>query len=419
MILAVNILISVIALVILIYFMKKELGLFLLSFMILIQYIWMFFSITVIETGIYINEQGRHGYFVYSGLILLLFFITTIISLFFWKRFFHVLFKRFKSIKLSLKPIKDSGFAIMIVLVVLFLAFFNLLSSPIPFFSDNVTKFNFWEYAKYPSLKPFIGNVMAFVGFGSALIYRKNKKVGVLFLLLYLSYLILLGQKFTGFLISIYGILIAFYYTSKVKIKFRLKWVFNKYVIIILVLLFSLVLYKYTIDNPFEYMGLTPLESIFYRAFGLQGHVFWGVTEKYVFLNKENTWSISELWKGMHLLMLEFWPWRYEDYISVTSRGVSWTNAYPSILLRIFPLPIALLANMFLLSFVSIFQELLKKFIENRAIILSIVFFQLLVWVNYAYTMAYFNKLVIPLLFLILYGLYNYFSSNIELKNTK
>ncbi|TNJ47047.1 hypothetical protein KFZ70_05435 [Tamlana fucoidanivorans] len=410
---------SVIALAILFYFMKRELGLFLLSLMILIQYIWMFLSITVIETGIYINEQGRYGYFAYGGGVLLLFYITTLIALLYWKKFFRIILKRLKAVKFSLKPLADFDLSVIIILLILSLAYFNLLNSPIPILSDTVTKFNFWEYAKYPSLKPLIGNVMAFVGFGSALIYRKNKKIGLFFLLLYLSYLILLGQKFTGFLISIFGILIALYYTSEVKIKFKLKWVFNRYVLIVFVVLFSLVLYKYTLDNPFEYMGLSPMESVFYRAFGLQGHVFWGVTEQYVFLGKNNTWDISELWKGMHLIMLEFWPWRNEDFISVTSRGVSWTNAYPSILLRIFPLPLALIVNMFLLSFVAIIQELLRKFIESKSIISSIVFFQLLVWTSYAYTMAYFNKLVIPVVLLFIYLAYSYFSAKSHLKNTE
>ena len=88
MIIAFNILITLIAIIIMLYFLEKDLGLFLLSIMIFVQYIWMFFSLTVIESGVYVVEQGRNGYFVYSNLVLLLFFITTIISLLFFKKIF-------------------------------------------------------------------------------------------------------------------------------------------------------------------------------------------------------------------------------------------------------------------------------------------------------------------------------------------
>ncbi|WP_299833711.1 DUF6418 domain-containing protein [uncultured Tenacibaculum sp.] len=414
MIIALNILLIIISLIILIYILERDLGLFLLSFIILLQYIWMFFSILVIENGIYINEQGRYGYPVFSGLILLLFYITSLIALIFYKKFFNSLFKKTPAYKFKIKPLKDSKLASIIIGIILFIAYFNLLSSPIPLLSEEVTKFNFWEYSKYPFLRSIIGNVIAFAGFGAALLYRYNKKISLIYLTFYISYLVLLDQKFTGFLIAIYGILTALYFSSKENIKFKLKWIFNKYLISIFIILFCLVYYKYSIEKPFEYLGLNTLESVFYRAFGLQAHVFWGTVEHHIFIGEANSWDFLEIWKGMHVLMKDFWPWSYESYISVTSRGVSWTNAYPSILIRIFPLPIALLVNMILLSIVGCFQTLLKHFIEKKAYVLSIVFFQLLMWVSYAYTMAYFNKLIIPIILLFALSFFTFLNKKIK-----
>jgi len=408
MIFLLNLLVAIIAVVLLLYLLEKDLGLFLISFSILIQYIWMFFSIIEIESGIYINEQGKNGYFVFSSLILFLFYISTLTSLIFFKKVFTHTFKNFITTKFSIANIKEEKLNLFFLFFIFFIAFLNILSSPIPIFSENVTKFNFWDYAKYPFLKSIIGNVMAFVGFGSALVFRQSKKTSILLITLYIVYLIMIGQKFTGFLIAIYGILLALYFSSEVRIYFKLKWVFNKYFLGSSVALIFLVLYKYTLNNPFEYMGLTPLESVFYRTFGLQAHVFWGVTEQYIYLDKPHSWNITELWKGMHVLMLEFWPGRYEDFVSVTTRGVSWTNAYPSILIRIFPLGVALGVNFLLISIVSLFQTILIKLIKGGSFLLSIVFFQLLVWVNYAYTMAYFHKLKIPLLLLLLFLLFKY-----------
>jgi hypothetical protein len=408
MIIAFNILITLVAIVIMLYFLEKDLGLFLLSIMIFVQYIWMFFSLIVIESGVHIVEQGRDGYFVYSTLVLLLFFITTIISLIFFKKIFTHLFKNLKVTKIKFGKINESQITNVFIGFVLFMAFLNLFLSPIPIFSENVSKFNFWENAKFPFLKSIVGNVMAFVAFGSAILYKYYKKTSIFFLLLYVSYLLLVGQKFTGFFIGIIGVLLALYFTSEKKITFKLKWFFNKYLLLFIGAMFFLVLYKYSISNPFRNLNMTPLESVFYRFFGLQGHVFWGTTEQYVYLNKPNTWNVFELWKGMHHLMLEFWPWSYEDFISVTSRGVSWTNAYPSILIRIFPLPIALLVNFFLMSFVSLVQTLLSVFIKRKSLFLSIILFQLLIWTSYAYTMAYFSKLMIPVFFILLFFSYKY-----------
>lgn len=408
MIIGFNILITIIAIIITLYIVEKDLGLFILSLMILFQYIWMFFSLIVIESGANIVEQGRDGYFVFSSLILLLFYVTSIISLVFFKKIFLRLFENLTITKFNFFGIKENKVALLLIGFTFFMAFLNLFSSTIPFFSDEVTKFNFWEQSKYPFLKPIVGNVMAFVAFGATLLYRYYKKTAILFFMLYVTYLLLIGQKFTGFYIGLVGVLIGLYFTSEHQIRFKLKWLVNKYFLLFIVSMFSLVLYKYSINNPFKYLGLTPLESVFYRTFGLQAHVFWGTTEQYVYLNKPNTWDITELWKGMHHLMLEFWPWRYEDYISVTSRGVSWTNAYPSILLRIFPLTIALMANFILLSFLSLIQTLLSVFIKRKSVLISIVLFQLLIWTSYSFTMAYFNKLLIPIVFVLLFFIYKY-----------
>jgi hypothetical protein len=418
MIIALNILITLVAVFIMLYFLEKDLGLFLLSIMIFVQYIWMFLSLIVIESGVHVVEQGRNGYFVYSGLILLLFFITTIFSLVLFKKIFTQLFKNIRVTKIKFGKIKEHQIVRCFLGVVFFLAFLNLFFSIIPLFSDKVSKFNFWEYAKFPFLKSIIGNVMAFAAFGLALVYRYYKKTAIIFGILYISYLLLIGQKFTGFFIGLSGVLLAIYFTSNKKIKFKLKWVFNKYLLVFVILMFSLVLYKYSTTKPFRGMGLSPLESVFYRFFGLQAHVFWGTIEQYVYQDKPNTWNVFELWEGMHHLMLEFWPWSYQDYLSVTNRGVSWTNAYPSILIRIFPLPIALVANFILLSFVSLVQTLLTIFIEKKALLMSIIFFQLLIWTSYAYTMAYFSKLLIPASSVFLFFLFKYlvFSSKKGLK---
>lgn len=410
MIMLLNIIVSLVSVWILIELMKKDLGLFLLSFVILIQYIWMFFSLIVIEDGIFINEQGRNGYFVYSSLVLFCFYISTIVSLIFFKKIFLKLFQNFTVTRFKLGSIKEEKLTKWVLSIILIIAFISVISSPTALFTEKVTRFNYWIYARFPFLKSILGNVMGFVAFGSALLYRYNKKASIFFLIFYFVYLLLVGQKFSGFLIGSYGILLALYYSSPKKITFRTSWIFNKYLLLITASIFLLIWYKYTAKNPFRYMGLTPFEAIFYRAFGLQGHVFWGTVEQYVYSGKPNSWDVTELWSGMRVMMNEFWPWSQERFLKITERGVNWTNAYPAILLRIFPLFIAILINFLLTSFLSLIQTLLTVLIKNKSYLISIIFFQLLTWASFAYTMAYFNKLMIPFLILIIYAIYKYVS---------
>lgn len=396
------------ALLLLIYILERDLGLFLVSFIIIIQYMWMFLSMISIESGAYIDEQKRYGYFVFGSLVLILFFISTLLSLAVFKKVFLGTFNTVAVTRFKFYGLQEKHLALIVISLLYLLAFINLLSSPIPLLDSGVTKFSFWDSSTFPFLEKIIGNTMSFVVFGAALLYKYYKKISIGFIVLFFIYMLLVGQKFTGFLIGLYGILVALYFSADVRPKFKFKWIYNKYTLIFLVSMFGLVLYRYSLKNPYEYLGLSPIEAIFQRTFGLQAHVFWGVTEQYVYLNKPNTWDIRELWTGMHHIMWEFWPWSKEAFYSVTERGVSWTNAYPSILLRIFPWPLALIANFILFSFVALIQTILIVFIKKRSLLISIVLFQLLTWVSYAYTMAYFYKILIPVVVIFTFFLYKF-----------
>lgn len=211
MIIAFNILIAIIAIILTLYVLEKDLGLFLLSFMIIIQYVWMFFSLIVIESGVHIVEQGRNGYFTYSSLILLLFYISTLFSLILFRKIFSNFFKNLKATKFKFFGVKEESLTLLLISFVFFAAFLNLFLSEIPLFSEKITKFNYWENSRLPFLKPIVGNVMAFVAFGTALLYKNYKKTSIIFGILYVAYLVLIGQKFTGFFIGTIGALIALY----------------------------------------------------------------------------------------------------------------------------------------------------------------------------------------------------------------
>ncbi|WP_203256654.1 DUF6418 domain-containing protein [Hyunsoonleella ulvae] len=204
-------------------------------------------------------------------------------------------------------------------------------------------------------------------------------------------------------------------FTGKIRI---LKYVNFKNFLLFL-LMFSVVYFKYSEKNPFKNVGAeTPMEAIIYRIFGLQAHLYWGSVEKFVYLGEPKSYDITELYKGMHTLMRYFWFGDLEHIEGAMKRGFSFTNAYPGILLKIYPLFYAYICHIVLIILFYIpSARLLKNAIEKKKYFMSFIFFQCFNWVGIAFIMAYFNK-VIP--FLILFFLMIFFSyAVIKSKSTK
>lgn len=375
------------------FFLKAKL-MFICFLPFIIQYLWMFASILVIEQGAYISEQDAYGKFIYTNFYLLVFFVVTIVSFIF---FFIVFDKAFKLELPRLKLFEKNEISLIyfLAIVVISIGLLSLMSSPSVYTSDEITKFNYWNTAKYPFLKGILGSTIGYLPFIFGLIFSKFKKATVLLVILYLIYLVGVDQKFTAFLYGIVGFLISYSLMNyNMRKNYNILGFKKRYLIIIGSLIFTLVFIKYSNKNPFAYINLTPLESVFYRAFGLQAHVFYGINEKYVYNDSPNTWDISELSYGMHIVMKEFTPEFHQQYLEkLWAGGVSWTNAYPAILLRIFPVPIALIVHFFIFSLVPLVYVFLIKTIRKKNYLVAIVLFQLSLWIVNIYSMAYFYRL--------------------------
>lgn len=376
------------------HFFKKGKLIFLCFLPFFIQYLWMASSIFLIEQGIYVNELDRHGEFYFTNFTLLLFFLTSIISfLVFFEIFNKGLKLDFPRLKFLKKPEISIIYAISILIIVI--AYISLLSSPSVYTSDAVSKFNYWDSAAFPGLKALLGSTIGYLPFVFGLLFRKYKKSIILLIILYLIYLVGVDQKFTAFLYGFIGFIISYsiislnHNTSHSILNFK-----KRYIIVLGSLIFSLVLLKYSNRNPFAYLNLTPVESVFYRAFGLQAHIFWAVNEKYVYHNEPNTWDLSEMPYGMHVAMREFTPDFRQQYLEkLWAGGVSWTNAYPAILLRIFPVPIALVFHFFIFAIVPLLYVMLIKAVRKENYLIGIILFQLTLWLTNIYSMAYFHRL--------------------------
>ena len=383
--------------------LKNDYKTFYIMFYLYYQAIITSASITYIEQGNYISEQGRYGYFVGANICFLFFFLISVYLIEYGLKILRrqtINLPKFKIGKIKL----DYFLTVLVAISILFLLYINLFLSSSPLFDSSVTRFTYWENSKLNFLKSIIGNTSVFIPFIFGLIYCRKKTLGVLLLLLYILYIVLIGQKFSPLVRAIYAFFLPAVLNSNIKFNIRIFRFFKfKYAIIVLSL-FGLVYIKYSHHNPFKNYGVdSPMGAIIYRVFGLQAHLFWGSVEQFVYLNKPSSWDITELYKGMHTLMRYFWYGDLEHIEGAMSRGFSFTNAYPAVLMKIFPLFFAYIFHAILIIFVYIPSAwLVERAIMCKNYFIAFISFQCFNWIGVAFIMGYFNKVIPGILILTL-----------------
>jgi len=361
-------------------------------------------SVAYIEECNYISEQGRSGYFVGANFYFFIFFVLSV-------KIIEFGLVRLEGYSIKIPKLKynkgnyDYFLSISVGLLVFIILLINLFLSPSPILNPSiVTRFTYWENSTLSFLNSIVGNTSVFIPFIFGWIYTKHKKKGLILLLLYIVYLIFIGQKFSPIVRSLYSFFMPIVLISNFNGEIRVLKFITFRNLIIFILMFSVVYFKYDQHNPFTRYGAeSPIDAIIYRVFGLQGHLYWGSVEKFIFMGEPKSWDLSELYKGMHTLMRYFWFGDLDHIEGAMQRGFSFTNAYPGILLRIFPLFFAYVAHSILLFLFYIPSAwLLKMAVEKRKYFMSFILFQCFNWISIAFIMAYFNK-VIPFILVFIF----------------
>lgn len=232
--------------------------------------------------------------------------------------------------------------------------------------------------------------------------------------IVFVLYNFLIGQKFSPIVAGSYSFLlpIVFYY------KDNLKRLIRKNIPVLLIsftalmsVMYFLTYNKYEETRPFANIKIyDPHEAMLYRIFGLQGHLIWGATERYVVGDeKQRSFNPTELLYGMPVMMEDFAKDKRMVLYANTEGGFNFTNAYPGVLLKIFPLSLALVFHTFLtIGFLALMGWVLKEFLVQNALFLSVIAYQLFNWTIYAFVMGYFYKLYFTIAFLVAYGLFIY-----------
>ena len=378
-------------------------------------------SLIYIEEGIYISEQGRDSYFVGATFLYLIYFIIT----------FKLIFSTFSSLRqykatnpiLKIKGKKyDSTIIFYIVLVSLLILFYNASQSRLPLFDPEITRFTYWPNSKYPFLNKIFGNTSIFIPFALGILFKRHKFRSIVLLLLYFVYNFLIGQKFSPIVSGLYSFLLPILLMNPKRIDIRN--FLTKKVIISAVLIFGIayfVIYeRYEQRRPYAVIKIyDPNEAMLYRIFGLQGHLMWGATETYVYKDEPHSYNFSDFSHGMQELMYKFAVKRGNFEKSIES-GFNFTNGYPSILMYVYPLFIALILHVFLcITLIAFPGWLLYQFIKNGAYVAALVLYQFFNWSIYAFTMGYFYKLKFIVVFLICYAVFVVYNNKIKFKKPK
>ncbi len=393
-------------LLICIYFVRKAFAFSFIYGLIIFQSLTILPSLIYIESGIYINEQGRNSYFSWATVITCVYFIITLLTLYLShksldKYDFRTFTFKYKGKNVESLILKTSAIIVLSILL------FNAALSPLPLFDMSLSRFTYWSNSKFPFLNSIFGNTATFIPFILGILAPKNKRFSTIMLLIYFFYNFLIGQKFSPILNGSFSFFLPIVIMNGNKVKQVLRKRFLSIAVILSIstlVIYQVIYTRYEARVPFANIKIyDPDEAIFYRIFGLQGHLMWGSTERFVFDNADRSYNPTDLLYGMPNMMSEFADSK-EVLENNADSGFNFTNAYPGILFKIFPVPLALLTHIFLSIILLGFAGwVLRKFIERNAKILAVVTFQFYIWLLYAFTMGYFYKVFFMAVFLLLY----------------
>ena len=408
----VNILFALLFVAFVYYYFKQSFTLTFLYGLVFFQAFSVIPSLVYLEQGVFINEQGRQSFFTGATMVCVLYFIFTFVLI-------AMAFKSFNKRSLPIVTFSfkgkniDVNLLFIIIIGVQSLLLINAALSPLPILNDSVTRFTYWSGSRFPILNTLFGNTAMFLPFAIGLLFTRNYKYFSIFMLLvFFGYNFAIGQKFSPIVQGTFSFLLPIIFNKRNDLKKLAKKAALPVMLIgtILVgIMYQITYTKYEETNPFADVKIyDPNEAMLYRIFGLQGHLFWGSTERYLVGNDDpKSFNPAQLLYGMPVMMEDFAKNKKDVLNANAVGGYNFTNAYPAILFKIFPLSLALIMHTFLaIFFLALMGWILKELMVGQGYLLSVVAYQLFNWVIYAFVMGYFYKLYFSLFFMAVYGLY-------------
>jgi hypothetical protein len=376
-----------------------------------IAQLWSIVSCFYIETGIYITEQKVYSFSTGATFRLVIYntvFFTAVVAA------VNALTKRNqveKRITLRNKQLWNLWF--IPIYMVATAMFANSLLTFIAY-SNNYTRFNFWDYAIFPKVG-FLYQFFYVLIFIAGFLYRVNKGnrkyqgLAITSFILFNGSMILIGHKFSPIYMSTLLFLIPIL-SENASFLVRNKKRIIVYGLIIVGIFLTLSINEYAKSVGEE----NALNFVVYRILGLQGHLAWGtdllVQTGNVNYNSNFSNEIAELIEptsshsnvGMKKLMWAVGGQVGSDFIN---NGVNFTMGFPIITAYM----VGGFQATVLLSFLGAVFGLLiagfNYFLQKNELLISIIFCKIFIDCLSLFTMGnfyvVFNKQNLFLLFVI------------------
>ncbi len=378
---------------------------------IIINSIFVPLSLIYIENGGFISEAGIYGYFIGASVMYIYFmtlYLLGVKTVFFLGQNLRGI-NESDSLEIPYAEHKFNSFqfALLVIIVTLFLLWINMIISPMPLFSMDVSRFNYWENSKLSFLTKIFGNVTTIIAFTLGYLYwyysymgkdhkeiLKYKKIVIILLVLFIIYLAIMGHKFSAIESSLFYFALAF--TPWINKKITINKYIIKYLVLIGIIMVGLIYYEYYRYQYYIDISDSVFGQIAYRILGLQGGVWWTMIDEIINHDFRPTFNIKDLLRGMDLLMI-LQSGYTENVMEFIEMGGKYTNAYPAILLYIFPIWLASIVQYIIGMATSLFVLYVYHNIKKLNVIRAILSIQLIMWLFYAEIQAYFIKIISPL----------------------
>lgn len=339
-------------------------------------FIWSQISCYFNDLG-YLNfELGRHTFNSYATSALGLFYIAFSLGLLAYDRLFKFEIESFRTLRLSsLSPL--SFFGIFFLGLLLLYEFYVGVQSPELFLtdrSDSSSRSGLLNFLiSFPWFLPALLSILRFITASTRLID--------IFFVLYVSVLVLSGNKFSGILEAFVFYLVPVLWLKNENINFYN--LFSKKIILyFFIVFFLLAILIYLNYSDVTSVGeLTILDLIFSRIFLFQGHLFWSAFQdsmsliNYDHYQKElsvilQTASVEPDQLGMKFLMYQALGETAYIYID---RGFLFTMGFPAILLYMMSYHAIFLTMSFLGFLLGAIISVWKYFVVSKSLIYQLI----------------------------------------------
>ena len=366
---------------------------------------WLSCSCLYIESGIFISEQGYYGHFNFSTL----YYVAAgtlawvVIELSFGTLFIRRVRRVGEWLPLhKLEPGQRAewyNLVLTVVVVSLGALYTNLALSPVPLLDPGLDRFDYWTASRFPTIGYVIGSTSQFLGFALSMLIvcdnrssKRRQQVLFIIFISYCGYLIMLGDKFSSLAKVLFLFSVPFVVTGRIKLVLNAK---SFLTLVSLAGMFGgLIFYHYSGQHHYAGVSQGVTGAIVYRALALQGHLWWGMIDQVVAGHINPTNSPADLIHGMHNLMYLFGGWHSPLVTATIERGVSMTNAYPAILIYVFPLWLAIpIHAIFVLGTAKLVKNTVRLMRQYR-IVDSIISMQVVQWVMYSMVMGQFSQVL-------------------------